>query len=168
MEEKIFWEGRKSRKVFLHYYFFGILFLILGLFSFIGLMNSFFPFLTSFSSYLSFFLFGIGLVFILISEIKRILIKYYLTETRVIKERGIINKFTDYIPYQMIEKISLHNMWYERLLKIGDIEIDTGEESFWLESVNHPEKLEKIIRDIINKITGGYYSTTKSYSRVAK
>lgn len=171
MEEKIIWKGRKSRKVFLHYYFFGILLIIFGLFSSIGLINSFLPFLAVLSDYLSYFLVGIGLVLFVISEVKRVLVKYSITETRIIKESGIINKFIDYIPYQMIERISLHNMWYERLLKIGDIKIDTGEENLLIESVDHPEKLEKIIRDIINKITGGYYTKPKEYkkyNRVAK
>lgn len=162
MEEKILWEGRKSRKIFLHYYLLGIVFIILALSLFLGFLDQL-PFISGLSIYLSLFLAGIGITLILVGEFKRILIKYMITETRVVKEEGIINKRTDQIPYQMVEKIASNNRWYERLLKIGNIEINTGEEDFWLESVNHPEDVEKLINHAIGSITMRYYSEPTGY-----
>lgn len=163
MDEKILWEGRKSRKVLLHYYLLGIVFIILALSLFLGFLDQFLPFTSDIRVYLSLFLAGIGIIIILIGEFKRILTKYMITETRVVKEGGIINKRTDQIPYQMVEKISSDNRWYERLLKIGNIEINTGEEDFWLESVDHPEEVEKLINHAIGSITKRYYSEPTGY-----
>ncbi len=156
MTEKVFWEGRKSRKIFIHFYLAGIIFITLALILFPGFLNQYLPFIADFSVYISLFFAGVGIILILISEVKRISIKYRVTETRVEKEQGIINKRVEHIPYQMVEKISSNNPWYARLLKIGDIEINTGEEHFWIKSVDHPEKVEEIIHNAISRITRRY------------
>lgn len=148
MEEKILWQGRKTRKVLIHYYIAGVVSIIFGVVLFLG-----FPLKIPFSFFVSIVLGVIGGVLFLISEIKRLLVKYMITETRVIKESGIINKKTEYIPYQMVERISFESPWYKRLLKIGDIKVDTGEDSFVIESVSHPEKVEELIRGAISRVT---------------
>lgn len=164
MTEKVLWEGRKSRKIFMHYYLAGIIFITLALTLFLGSLDQFLPFISDFSVYLSLFLAGIGVFLILLSEIKRIIIIYRVTETRVEKEQGIINKRVEHIPYQMVEKISSNNPWYARLLKIGDIEINTGEEHFWIKSIDNPEKVEEIIHNAISRITRRY-SEPAGYQR---
>ncbi len=148
MEEKILWKGRRSRKSYIFSYFLALIFLILGAIVFLG----FFPSLAELSIYVSLLLVSAGLVLITSKELKRILVKYTLTTSRIIKEEGIINKKMDYIPYQMIEKISLTNKWYERILRTGSLVVDTGEENFTIETVDRPEKLE----EIINKATGKF------------
>ncbi|UCG95888.1 MAG: PH domain-containing protein [archaeon] len=149
MDEKTYWKGRKSRKSFLFHYVFGVLFLALGGITFSGILKQFITFLSDFYLYVSIFIAAIGAILILSSEFKRILTKYSITESRVVKEDGLINKKIEYIPYQMVEKISSSQQWYERVLKIGSIEIDTGEAHFWLNSISHPERLEKLIREAI-------------------
>jgi uncharacterized membrane protein YdbT with pleckstrin-like domain len=154
MDEKTYWKGRKSRKSFLFHYIFGVLFLALGVITFSRILNQVVMFLSDFSLYVSVFLTAIGAILILSSEFKRILTKYSITETRVVKEDGLVNKKIEYIPYQMVEKISSNQQWYERILKIGNIEIDTGEAHFWLKSVDHPQKLEGLIREAIRRSRG--------------
>ncbi len=161
MEERTYWTGRKSRKTFLHYYLFGTLLAIAALLLLTGFFDSFVS-LGVFSSYASYLLGGVGVILVIASEIKRILVKYIITETRIIKEEGIINRHVDYIPYQMVEKISFRNMWYERLLKIGNLEVDTGEDSFWLYSIDNPEKVEGIINKAMGSATRRYYQRQNS------
>lgn len=161
MEEKIIWIGRRSRKSFFASYTIAFIIIIFGLSISLGFLNIFFNLSLRTSFYASIFMISIGLVIVTVKEIKRILVKYTLTTTRIIKEEGIINKKSDYIPYQMIEKISVINKWYERILRIGSILVDTGEENFSIETIDHPENAE----EIINKAMGRnvYYAQRQGY-----
>lgn len=150
--EKIVWESRKSRKAFLMSYILAGLLLATGAIFVLGVVNQFLPVVSDFSLYISAFFVMAGIIIILASEFKRTLVKYSITGTRIIREEGLFNKKIDYIPYQMIEKISSTHKWYERLLKTGSIEVNTGEENFWIESVDHPEKVEEIINRTIGKM----------------
>lgn len=149
MDERTYWEGRSSRKSFVFRYLVGALFICTGIIILSGILDI--PFISDFSLYITLFLAGIGTLFVFTGEFKRTLTKYSVTENRVIKEEGLVNKKTEYIPYQMVEKISSNQRWYERILKIGNIEIDTGEAQFWLKSVDHPEKVEDFIRQAIGR-----------------
>ncbi len=159
-EERIFWKGKKSRKAFLHYYIVSILFLALTGVLLFGIIEI--GFLAAFADYLSYLLIGLSILFVILVEIKRLMVKYSITENRIIKEEGIINKKTDYIPYQMIEKILFDNKWHDRILGIGNIEIDTGEAQFWLLSVNKPREVENIINKAISRVTRRYYNQGNS------
>ena len=145
--ENILWEGRKTRKVFIHYYAVAFLLIVLGIISFAEIFWK-----IPFSMHVSIILIAIGLVVIVVQEIKRLGVRYIITETRVIKEMGIVNKKTEYIPYQMVERISFESPWYMRILKIGDIRVDTGEDSFLLESLNHPEKIEALLNRAMERV----------------
>ena len=162
MEEKILWKGMKSRKALLRYYLIGIIFLGLDLVLFVGLLNSLFPTIPL-PDYLYYVLAGTGITLILAGELKRILIKYSVTETRIIKEEGIFNKHMDYIPYQMIERISSVVKWYERIFKTGSIKVDTGEDNFWIKSVSHPERVEKMINGALSVNMRRYYGDQRAY-----
>ena len=145
--ENILWKGRKTRKVFIHYYVVAFLLIVLGAISFAEIFWK-----VPFSMHVSITLIAIGLIVIVVQEIKRIGVRYIITETRVIKEMGIVNKKTEYIPYQMVERISFESPWYMRILKIGDIRVDTGEDSFLLESLNHPEKIEALLNRAMERV----------------
>ena len=153
MEENMYWVGKISRKAFLGHYLISGVFLIISILFFLGIVSEYVPLLANFSFYIGIAaIFAVGLIMAIV-EIKRITVKYEISNRRVLKENGIINKKTDYIPYHMVEKISLEKRWYERLLKIGTIKIDTGETHFYLFSVDRPDEVEDILRRAMGGVT---------------
>jgi membrane protein YdbS with pleckstrin-like domain len=93
----------------------------------------------------------VGILFViftlLIIEIHRRKIKYVVTSERVIKITKLFRKNVTSIPLRSIEKITTIQTTLERILKIGTIEIDTGEEMVIFEHVPKPFEVEQIIRN---------------------
>lgn len=150
MPKEILWQGRISRKYFIGYYLLTILFLAgaaIIFFDFFGL-----PIPSPYGKYISYFLASFAIFPILVGEVKRILIKYTLTSDRLIKDVGIINKTVNAIPLEMMEKAICDLAWYERLLKVGDVEIDTGEEQIVVTGINHPKELEGRIHKLRDQL----------------
>ena len=146
MEERMYWVGKKSRKAFIGLYSISIALITLSVLSFIGVISGFLPFLSGVSFYMGVLSASAAVLVIGIIEIKRIMVKYEISNHRVLKETGIINKKTDYIPYHMVEKMTLSKKWYERILKIGTIRVDTGETHFYMHSIDRPNEIEDVIR----------------------
>jgi len=152
MEEKSYWQGKKSRKSFAGNYMISGLIFLIALMTGTGTLSGVVSFVDMFSLYIAIALACVGVSLLTMIEVKRTSVKYSVTSRRVVKETGIFNKKKDYIPYQMVEKISVNELWYQRLLNIGDIKVDTGEANFYLESIDRPEKVEEIIRSAMSNM----------------
>jgi len=155
MGQKILWAGRRSRKSFLKYYFVSI---ILFLISVLMLTNIIkvpeFPY----SNFIPYITIIIGLIPMIFVEIKRMFVKYYIIEDRVNIIIGILKKIEDSIPFEMIEKTISNQSFFDRILKIGSVTVDTGEQKIILWKIDHPKEVENLIfklrRSAWNKDTG--------------
>lgn len=89
--------------------------------------------------------------------------KYYVTDRRIIIQTGIIGASYDTIYYKDIKNVSLKIGVIDKLLKVGDIYIDTGNTTFTnsgtkklfmtLLDIEKPyTRLQKIVLDIQSDI----------------
>jgi uncharacterized membrane protein YdbT with pleckstrin-like domain len=133
--EKLIYISHPSRIAFIKYY------LIFSVFIFASIYIYFLI-----SDFESFLLAIIGFFILLMGEIKRLRIKYLVTNERVIKNTSFINKKSTSIPLHMIERITVSQNILEKLFSVGNINIDTGEDEIIYKNISKPYKVEKIIR----------------------
>jgi len=86
---------------------------------------------------LAWFLGFLGLLLVLAAELKRITIRYTITDSRVIRTEGIVRRKTNQMPLNKIERVELDQGLVQRILKLGDLVIDTGEDTITLGSIRH-------------------------------
>jgi len=84
-------------------------------------------------------------VLILKAEIKRRQTKYEISKYRVFKIVGKIKKRETTIPFQKIERTEVTQSMMDRLVDIGTVRVDTGEDHFLLEGVPEPKEIDQII-----------------------
>ncbi len=74
---------------------------------------------------------------------------YILTETKIEIETGLLSTNSRSIPLRHILDVSVSETFKEKLLGIGDIEIDTAsvESKILLENIHHPRKYTQMILD---------------------
>jgi uncharacterized membrane protein YdbT with pleckstrin-like domain len=87
----------------------------------------------------------------LAAELKRKSTRYVITDNKIIREDGILNKNTEMIPYTQLERVDLHQSFGERLLKIGTIVVDTGDDTLKIEKVRHPAKIQAMLSDRLGR-----------------
>jgi len=100
--------------------------------------------------------FGIlGLVFLLIGEVSRIPVKYTLTDRRIIKRKGIIRIEENSVPLNKVERITLIQGVFARILNYGEIQVDTGEideERLMLPSVPKVKLVQQLIQQELSRL----------------
>lgn len=87
----------------------------------------------------------IALLLVLKVETDRGKIRYEISKYRVFKTVGIIRKNQSTIPFQKIERTDINQSAIGRLVNIGTVRVDTGEDHFLLEGVRDPKKIDQII-----------------------
>jgi len=100
------------------------------------------------------FLFGIGIILILIVELNRRKTKYYITNKRVIHEYTFLSNNVSSVNYSKIQDLHLEQGFIEREFKIGNIKINTaGSNKIELElkSIKNPIKVKNIIEKHLSK-----------------
>ena len=97
-----------------------------------------------------FFLFLAVLAF-LAAELKRKAIRYIITDNKIIREDGILNKNTEMIPYTQLERVDLHQSFGQRILKIGTIVVDTGDDTLSIDMVRHPAKVQALLSNRLGR-----------------
>ena len=97
-----------------------------------------------------FFLF-LALLAFLAAELKRKTIRYIITDNKIIREDGILNKNTEMIPYTQLERVDLHQSFGQRILKIGTIVVDTGDDKLSIEMVRHPAKVQELLSNRLGR-----------------
>lgn len=133
-----------ARAHFLRYYV-GIV-LLLGLTVLLWLFKSFLPALVqTFTLPVTLFIAVFILLLLLIAEWKRASTRYVVTDFRIIKKHGILRRNETVVPYRQLERVVLHQGIIDRILGIGSLTIDTGDDTVEIASVRDPKGVEKAI-----------------------
>lgn len=98
---------------------------------------------------------AIGLMLILIIEIKVRMGSYYITNYRVISIRGFLRKTIDSCTYDKIVNVKVMQTLQQRILGIGNIDITTFQRTEILfDSIGNPTKIERLIYSAMEKQAG--------------
>lgn len=146
--EKTLIATRPSRIIALGYYvaaFF--LFLLAGSLWFFSALLPALGFITRASLVLfgGVFLAFLGFLLVLIAEIKRLATKYVITDFRVMRMEGLLRRSQNAMPYTKMERVHLTQGILQRILGIGTVVVDTGEDQIQIASVRDPGNVERTI-----------------------
>lgn len=104
------------------------------------------PFLGWSSNLLLALLFALlGLVSLATAELKRASTHYIITDNKIIRRDGILNKRTMMVPYTQLEKVDLNQSLLQRILRIGTLNIDTGDDSITIDMVPRPAQVQELL-----------------------
>ena len=92
----------------------------------------------------AFFLF-LALVAFIIAELKRKTTRYVITDNKIIREDGILNKNTVMIPYTQLERVDMKQSFGQRILRIGTIVVDTGDDTMNLDMISRPAQVQELL-----------------------
>ena len=101
---------------------------------------------------LAVFLGFLGLLSVLLAEVRRLTIRYTVTDARVIRQEGILRKKTNQMPFSKVERVELDQSLLQRILRYGDLVIDTGEDTIVLQSLGHVN----LVQDEMSKLVAAY------------
>jgi len=87
----------------------------------------------------------VALILLLVAEVRRLFQQYLVTNMRVIDTYGLIRKSTTVMMTNQIERVYTSQGILQRLLRFGDVVVDTGEDQIILEGVRQPVKVEGAI-----------------------
>jgi uncharacterized membrane protein YdbT with pleckstrin-like domain len=73
-------------------------------------------------------------------------------ESRVARREGILSRRIQYMPYSKVERVELNQSILKRLFRIGDLIVDTGEDSIVLEAIRNPDKVESILSEQVSRL----------------
>ncbi|TLZ58329.1 MAG: PH domain-containing protein [Methanobacteriota archaeon] len=80
-----------------------------------------------------------------LAEYKRASTRYEITDFRIVRKDGILRRNETIVPYRQLERVVLHQGILDRLLGIGTLVIDTGDDTVRISSVRDPQKVEQAI-----------------------
>jgi len=138
---------RPTRLASIHLYFFAALLWFLAVLAFLNVYNVIPDWdvgirLKSAAAALLGFL---GLLFVLFAEVKRLATRYLLTDSRIVRRDGILRRRTQEMPLNKIERVEVDEGIVQRILRFGDVVIDTGEDSVTFASVRNVRSIESEI-----------------------
>src|SRR5438034_8440407 len=93
----------------------------------------------------------LALIAFLVAELKRKTTRYLITDNKIIREDGILNKNTVMIPYTQLERVDLKQTFGQRILRIGTIGVDTGDDTTKLDMVRHPAKVQELLSNRLGR-----------------
>ncbi|HYM40501.1 MAG TPA: PH domain-containing protein [Thermoplasmata archaeon] len=79
------------------------------------------------------------------AELKRATTFYIITDNKIIRRDGILNRNTQMMPYTMLNRVDLNQSFGQRLLHIGTVLVDTGDDKMSIDHVAHPEKIQQLL-----------------------
>jgi uncharacterized membrane protein YdbT with pleckstrin-like domain len=147
LSDQLLWRGAPSRLIFLHFYLLMLILagvslaiswdvLTLGLPTVAGYdLNAIVALLAALLAFITF----------LVAELKRITRRYMVLEHRVARREGILSKRVQYMPYNKVERVEIRQSILARLFGIGNLYVDTGEDSLTFQAVRNPVKVERIV-----------------------
>jgi membrane protein YdbS with pleckstrin-like domain len=94
-------------------------------------------------TYLGAFLGLLGLAAVLYAEFSRLTIRYTVTDSRIVRKDGIIRRKTNQMPFNKIERVELDQGLIQRMFNLGDIVLDTGEDTIVLQSLGNVEVVQE-------------------------
>src|SRR2546428_2322875 len=80
-----------------------------------------------------------------LAEYKRASSRSEITDFRIVRKDGILRRNETIVPYRQLERVVLHQGILDRLLGIGTLVIDTGDDTVRISSVRDPQKVEQAI-----------------------
>lgn len=98
--------------------------------------------------YTRFALFALGILVVAYAEIRRYFVKYHFKSDRVREERGVFKRSVMTVRFERVTQVSLNEGPIERMMGIGDLEIDTaGKDTteLKLRGIKNPEEYREII-----------------------
>ncbi len=87
----------------------------------------------------------IALYALIRAELKRATTFYVITDNKIIRRDGILSKNTQMVPYTQLERVDLNQSLGQRILHIGTVVVDTGDDVLKIEQVPHPEKIQELL-----------------------
>jgi uncharacterized membrane protein YdbT with pleckstrin-like domain len=97
----------------------------------------------------------IGIILILMAELKIRLGSYYITNYRIISVKGSFKKTMDSCTYDKIVNVKTVQSFMQRLLGMGTIDITTYQRTeILLNSISNPTAIEKLIYSAMEKQSG--------------
>ncbi len=87
----------------------------------------------------------LALYCLLRAELKRATTFYIITDNKIIRRDGILNRNTQMMPYTMLNRVDLSQTFGQRLLHIGSVLVDTGDDRMSIDHVAHPERIQQLL-----------------------
>ena len=143
-KEQTTYVGRPSRAAKIGSYVFGLLLMIAAPIVWIwrpGFLAEAFLF-TYYATVVAWTLGFIGFVIVIRAEIARLTTKYTITSMRVIRRDGLVRRHTQYVLFNKIERVAVEQGLIDRLLNIGDLIVDTGDDFLLLWGIRGPKEVE--------------------------
>ncbi len=93
----------------------------------------------------------LALLLFLYAELRRITRRYMIYERRVARREGILSKRVQFMPYGKVERVELNQSILKRIFGIGDVYVDTGEDSLIFKSVRNPGRIEALVSERLSR-----------------
>ena len=87
----------------------------------------------------------LALLALLTAELLRKTTRYIITDNKIIREDGILSKRTAMAPYTQLERVDLHQSLLQRILRIGTVVVDTGDDSMNIDMIPHPRQVQDLL-----------------------
>ncbi len=160
--DRLLYRTAPSRIIFIHFY---LLAFILAGFSgslSLGALSLNLPEIagTDLNTILPLALAAFSLLLFMYTELKRITRRYMVYENRIARREGILSKRIQSMPYNKVERVVFNQSILKRLFGIGDVIINTGEDSIIFEAVRNPGRMESIVSERLS-----YASSVSSNSQ---
>ncbi len=94
---------------------------------------------------LTFVLLLIALYALIRAELKRATTYYVITDNKIIRRDGILSKNTQMVPYTQLERVDVKQTIGQRILHIGSVVVDTGDDVLNIDHIPHPEKVQQLL-----------------------
>lgn len=79
------------------------------------------------------------------AELKRATTFYVITDNKIVRKDGILSKNTQMVPYTQLERVDLSQTFGQRILHIGTVVVDTGDDTLKIDHISHPEKVQQLL-----------------------
>ncbi len=154
--ERILLELAPSRLLNFQYYFLIFIFLAAALSLFLGIPWSPGEFMgRDMHLYGPAILVGLSFLLFIMAEARRINHRYLIGETTVAVRAGLLSRKTQYIPYRNIERVEIDQSILGRIFNIGNVIVDTGDDTVKLRAVKGPGRVHALVSEQIAALEGG-------------
>jgi len=152
LEERVLYKTHPCRRGWHHLKYYILAFVILGITIYINFDASVSSTLGNIIlTPLTYLLIIVFFLIIIIEELKKHFTLYYVTTSRIVKEKGIISKKVDSRQFSIIDSINVKINPLDRLFGIGDLEIGVIENIIVFEDLKNPNAIEDYVAKIISK-----------------
>ncbi len=154
--DRLLYKTAPSRLISAHYYF--LTFVLAGLSGSLslGVLSLDLPEVVgvSLDIFLPLALGVLAFILFLYAELRRITRRYMIFENRVARREGILSKRIQYMPYSKVERVVMNQSIIKRIFGLGDIIIDTGEDSIVFGAVRNPGRVEGLVSQRLSLLSG--------------